>query len=302
MTQPIDDILSRIPAWAAASDVRVTPLGGGITNTNYRVDVGNESFVVRVGGANTELLGIDREHERAINQAAALVGVAPEVVDFLRPEGYLVTRFIHGRPIPPDEMRRPERIRQVAHALHTIHALPPIPGAFSPFRVVETYADLARAHQVDLPREYGPLLETAHTIERAFNRRPFTPRPCHNDLLNGNFLDDGQLRILDWEYGGMGDVFFDLANFSAHHAFADEHDQQLLAAYFGQTHPQELARLRLMKAMSDFREAMWAVLQIGISKLDFDFRDYAQQHFAKIQSRMADARWKDWLKEVTYAS
>src|SRR4030067_2163716 len=141
MPPPIDDILSRVPAWAAASDVRVTAGGGGITNINYRVDVGGEAFVVRVGGANTELLGIDREHERAINQAAAAVGVAPEVVNFLRPEGYLVTRFIHRRPLPADEMRRPERIRQVAHTLHTLHALPPIPGTFSPFRGGEIYSD-----------------------------------------------------------------------------------------------------------------------------------------------------------------
>jgi thiamine kinase-like enzyme len=263
--------------------------------------VGGESFVVRVGGANTELLGIDREHERAINQAAASVGVAPEVVDFLRPEGYLVTRFIRGRTVSPEEMGRPDRIRQVAETLRIIHGLPPIPGTFSPFRMVETYAELARAHQVVLPSEYGPLLDVAHHIEEAFHHQPFTPRPCHNDLLNGNFLDDGRLRILDWEYGGMGDIFFDLANFSAHHGFSDEPDRQLLAAYFGQVRTPDFARLRLMKVMSDFREAMWAVLQIGISKLDFDFRDYARQHFAKIQTRIADPRWNQWLKEVIHA-
>ncbi len=302
MAQPIDDIIARIPAWAKSPSVQVTPLGGGITNINYRVDVGGESFVVRVGGANTELLGINRDHERAINEAAAAAGVAPEVVDFLRPEGYLVTRFIQGRTVPPEEMGRPERIRQVAETLRVIHGLPPIPGTFSPFRVIETYADVARAHQVDVPPQYGPLLEVAHRIEEAFKRQPFTPRPCHNDLLNGNFLDDGRLRILDWEYGGMGDVFFDLANLSAHHGFADESDRLLLAAYFGQIRTPDFARLRLMKAMSDFREAMWAVLQIGISKLDFDFHDYARQHFAKIQSRMADPRWNQWLKEVIHAS
>jgi len=302
MTPPIDHIIARIPAWAQALEVRVTPLGGGITNTNYRVDVGGQSYVVRVGGANTDLLGINRENERAINQAAAAVGVAPEVVDFLRPEGYLVTRFIEGRPIPLEEMVRPERIRQVAETLRLVHGMPSIPGTFSPFRVVETYADLARGHGVDLPQEYAPLVDTAHAIEQAFNHQPFTPRPCHNDLLNGNFLDDGRLRILDWEYGGMGEVFFDLANFSAHHGFTDEPDRLLLSAYFGQIRTPDFARLRLMKAMSDFREAMWAVLQIGISKLDFDFRDYARLHLAKIQTRMADPRWNQWLREVIHAS
>ena len=43
-------------------------------------------------------------------------------------------------------------------------------------------------------------------------------RPCHNDLLNANFIDDGaRIRIVDWEYAGMGDPFFDLGNFSINH-------------------------------------------------------------------------------------
>ncbi len=48
---------------------------------------------------------------------------------------------------------------------------------------------------------------------------------CHNDLLNANFLDDGTLRILDWEYAGMGDAFFDLANFSRNHDFHETQDR-----------------------------------------------------------------------------
>ena len=38
--------------------------------------------------------------------------------------------------------------------------------------------------------------------------------PCHNDLLNANFIDDGaRIRIVDWEYAGMGDRWFDLGNY-----------------------------------------------------------------------------------------
>jgi len=71
--------------------------------------------------------------------------------------------------------------------------------------------------------------------------------PCHNDLLNGNFLrdDQGNVRILDREYAAMGDLYFDLAKFSACHDFSDGQIQELLAAYFGQVEPSAFARLKL---------------------------------------------------------
>ena len=108
--------------------------------------------------------------------------------------------------------------------------------------------------------------------------------PCHNDLLNANFLDDGSVRIVDWEYAGMGDRFFDLANFSVNHEFDVDDDRRLLRAYFDAEREGDLASLRLMRFMSDFREAMWGVLQSGISELDFDFKGYAARHFDRMEA------------------
>ena len=42
------------------------------------------------------------------------------------------------------------------------------------------------------------------------------------------------MRIVDWEYAGMGDRFFDLANFSINHELAATDNEELLAAYFGE--------------------------------------------------------------------
>ncbi|TMC67834.1 MAG: hypothetical protein E6J18_15285, partial [Chloroflexi bacterium] len=95
----------------------ITDLSGGITNRNYRVDVGGSSYVLRVGGKDTELLGIDRSTEHAASLRAAEVGVGPEVIDFLQPEGWLVTRFIQGRSVPPNEIRTPDGIQRVALVL-----------------------------------------------------------------------------------------------------------------------------------------------------------------------------------------
>src|SRR5207245_2168492 len=122
--------------------------------------------------------------------------------------------------------------------------------------------------------------------------------PCHNDLLNANFLDDGEIRIVDWEYAGMGDRFFDLANFSVNHEFNIEDDRRLLGAYFGEVREADLAALRLMRFMSDFREAMWGVLQGGISDLDFDFKGYAAKHFARMEATAAAPEFEKYLTVV----
>jgi thiamine kinase-like enzyme len=299
MPTSIDDTLQRIPQWHGRTDLKVSPLSGGITNHNYRVDVGGKSFVLRVGGANTELLGIDRRHERAANLAAAAAGLAPEILYFIEPEGHLLTRFIAGRPITPDEMRQPDTIREAAKILQRVHALPPIPGAFSPFRVVDEYRQLADARGVKhWPDDYAWLLERRRAVETAFARDPAFPVPCHDDLVNGNFLreaETGRVVVLDWEYAGMGDSYFDLANLAAQHRFGDEQDQLLLAAYFGEVTPRRLARFKLMKCMSDFREAMWGMLQSGISALDFDFRGYAATYFERLRAGFHDPRVDEWL-------
>src|SRR5919108_5870338 len=109
----VQEVIARVPMWQGANHINVTPLEGGITNQNFRVDVGGKSFHVRIPGENTELLGINREHEYKANLAAGELEIGPEVVYFIEPEGYLVTRFIEGHVIPPDELRQPKNIQRV---------------------------------------------------------------------------------------------------------------------------------------------------------------------------------------------
>ncbi len=299
MQDEIEAIVRRVPQWKDAPHIKIEFLGGGITNKNYRVEVAGQICVLRVPGKNTELLGISREVEYAASEAAAEQGVGPRVVYFLRPEGYLVTEFVPGRPMEEAEIRRPENIRQVVEALKKIHTMHAIPGTFSPFRIVESYAEIAARHNVPFPQNFDWLLARKDEIERAFLTEPFTPSPCHNDLLIGNFLwQEGKICILDWEYAGMGDIFFDLANFAINHNFNDQEDRLLLEAYFGQADGRRYARLKLMKMMSDFRESMWGLVQAGISSLDFDFLAYAEKHFQRMTRNMEDPRFAQWIKEV----
>jgi thiamine kinase-like enzyme len=301
----LDDELTRalqaVPELAGRG-LTFTPLSGGITNRNFLVDLAGttDRYVVRLAGNDTHLLGISREVEHAATVAAAGVGVGPEVTAFLRAEGYLVTRFIEGRPVDDEAVHRPETLRRVADSIRRIHGGPPIPGLFVPLRIVEAYGALAVARGVAIPAEFGSAQAIGRRIELSLLSDPIELCPCHNDLLNANFIDDGRrIRIVDWEYAGMGDPFFDLGNFSANHGLTPDEDAILLEAYDGAPAARDrLARILLMRIVSDFREAMWGVLQQGISVLDVDFVAYAGKHFDRLLAEASTPAFERALREA----
>jgi thiamine kinase-like enzyme len=281
----LEDAVERV--WPRR-DARVEVLGGGITNHNLKVEVDDERYVLRVAGKDTGLLGIDRGVELAATRAAAAAGIGPEVIAFVEPEGWLVTRFVEGVSPPMERMRESDMLTRVASAVRAFHAGPSIPGTFDSFRVVESYRATARERGGTVPADFDWAHGLAERIEA--KRSGHEPVPCHNDLLNANFLDDGErLCIVDWEYAGMGDRFFDLANFSINHELGESESAGLLDAYFGEVRDADVQSLALMRFMSDFREAMWGVVQNAVSELDFDFVPYATEHFERLR-RTAESK------------
>lgn len=293
--------MQKVPELAGRA-LTLTPLSGGITNRNFRVDASgtDERWVIRLAGNDTHLLGISREMEHAATVAAAGVGVGPEVTAFIRPEGYLVTRFIVGTPVSDEAVHRPDTLRRVGDSLRRIHDGPAIPGLFIPLRIVEAYRALALARGVSIPAAYDAAVAVGRRIEVACLASPLELRPCHNDLLNANFIDDGsRIRIIDWEYAGMGDPFFDLGNFSINHELTADEDALLVRAWLGRAPSRAaVSRVTLMRVVSDFREAMWGVLQQGISDLDVDFHAYAAHHFDRLLMNAAQPAFESALRAV----
>ncbi len=294
-------ITARIAALVGDHAGEAVPLSGGITNRNYKVPFGEHDFVVRVPGKDTSLLGIDRDAECEANKLAAEVGVAPPVVLMLENPQVIVTKFVEAEGMSEEDLRRPEAIRAVAAALRKVHdSGRKLASRFDSFEIVETYAETARQRGVTPPDEYAGALSRAREIKKALTDSEHKPVPCHNDLLAANFLNDGtRIHIVDWEYAGMGDRYFDLGNYAVNNELDEDRERALLEAYFGEpASARRYASLQLMRFMSDFREAMWGVVQTGISELDFDFEGYAAKHFGRLSEAGADPRFEEWLREA----
>ncbi len=275
-------------------------LSGGITNRNVKVRLGERDYVLRICGRDTEVLSIDRDTEVAATRAAHAAGVAPEVVRWLPELACLVTAFIPGRPMLPQELRDPQSLAQVAAALRAIHAGSPLGRSFPTFTLADEYAATVRERGGEPPADDLALArELSSRIGAALAGHE--PVPCHNDLLTANFIHDGdRVRIVDWEYAGMNDLFFDLGNLSVNNGLAEPDEARLLEAYLERPADEaEIASLRLMRLMSDVREGMWGVVQAVVSDLDFDYGAYAAEHFARLRESAADPRLEDWIRAAS---
>jgi thiamine kinase-like enzyme len=298
----LGEVVARLSALLGPRQGIVKALAGGITNRNFKVTFGGTDYVVRLPGKDTEKLGIDRYAECSANKRAAELGIAPKVAALIPDPQCLVTFFIDGRPAEADELRSPEGLAEVATSLRAFHdSGEQLSTDFDSFKVVERYAETAEQSGVELPEGYKPALKCARSIQRSLGSGgEHTPVPSHNDLLAGNFLHDGsRLQIVDWEYAGMGDRYFDLGNFAVNNELDEEAEARLLEAYFGEPPDSRRgATLRVMRYMSDFREAMWGVVQSGISELDFDFAGYARKHFDRLEQAADEPHFKKWIKEA----
>ena len=298
----LTEVVARLSAILGKREGAVVQLEGGITNRNFRVNFGGTDFVVRLPGKKTNALGIDRESERMATKAAAALGIAPRVAAMTEDPPCLVTWFVPGHRLSAEELREPELLDSVARDLRAFHdSGTELPTTFDTIELAESYARIAREHGIEPPAAYEEAHRRANAIRKAVARSlEHAPVPCHNDLLTANFiLDADRVQLIDWEYAGMGDRWFDLGNFAVNNELTDEHEERLLTTYFGEPpDSRRRATLKLFRFMSDLREAMWGVVQSALSELDFDFRGYATKHFDRLTAIAADPRFDTWLQEA----
>ena len=252
-------VLKRVPALANKTPTAITKLRGGLTNVIYKIDYAGESYIVRLFGAGTDLLGIDRERENTVSQAVAAAGVGPDVIAYLAKgsvaelhdfQGAAVIGFVAGKLLDGADAKHPEMLHRIAETLKRYHAAPGAEnvGTFSVFEIVKKYAKESVDRGVAVPTALGDALVLLDRIEKELH----TDEPlclCHNDLLAGNFINDGKtMRIIDWEYGARGDRFFDLGNLAVNLQMSEDQERALLHAYFGAAPPAHLRRLTLMRS------------------------------------------------------
>ena len=285
--------------------VRVSPIAAGLTNQNFRVEVDGRPFFVRLPGASTDLLAVDRANELHNTRAAAEAGVGPRVVGADPESGAFALEWIDGRTMSNAAFAASPARRRGS---------PRRSGGSTPARASATtstcsgfpryYLRVVDERGLRIPDGYREHLAAIPRIEAALAAHPLPTVPCHNDLLAENYLDDGtRLWIVDYEYSGNNDPTFELGNTAQELQFDAARQEELCAAYFGpERFAREgralLARMRLQMIMSDVGWTLWAAIQAAISTIDYDFWGWAEERWGRASAAIDGPDFEGWLAEA----
>jgi thiamine kinase-like enzyme len=294
----IDEVVAKIADWNG-KNVSFHALSGGLTNTNFKVEVNGVSYFVRVPGGSTELLAIDRNNEYHNTKAASEAGVAPQVLYHLPEYNVMVIEFLKGKTMSKDSLNEKGMPTRMAQAIKKLNQGPRFFSDFNMFRLTEYYLNLCKERSIRIPDGYLERMPAVNQIEMAMNTNSLPTVPCNNDLLAENYIDDGkQLWLIDYEYSGNNDPTFELGNTCQEMQFNDEQISEVCAAYFGKATPDMIARMKLNMIMSDVGWGLWAAIQANISTIDFDFWGWAIERWGRAEEKMDSAEFAVWLENV----
>jgi thiamine kinase-like enzyme len=294
---PLEEVLATVPELQDAQSVE--SLTGGLTNTNYKVTSPSGCYVVRISGKDTSLLAIDRENEVHNTIAAAETGVGAPFVAAVPEHDALVLGFLDGEVMDAEKLRRGDRLGAIASACRRLHEGRRFLHDFDMFEIQPRYLAIVRERGFRLPARYESFEPQIRELERAMRLRAEQTVPCNNDLLAENFIDvGGEMRLIDYEYSGNNEPSFELGNVWSESNLSLEQLEELVAAYWGGSLRNKVARARLWGLMAKYGWTLWGSIQDGISDLDFDFWGWAMEKYERAVEELDGPQFERLLADV----
>jgi len=272
------------PEWLERP-VKISVLKGGITNVLYLVEDQGKYYKVRIPGKKTELF-LDRDSEVENIRALEPTGVISRLIKYDRATKITIFEYIPGRAAHQEDFMDPEIRKKAVESMKKIHTSNiKLCTEFDVFKEIDRYLKLARRHGDYMLGDYPieRFLKVTETIKNEVGKDRSTLVASHNDTLPENFIvaDDGKVYIIDWEYAGMNDRPFDIANFlvETSGALTQSDEEHVLELYFGKDKEKKRRKVDFYKFLSDFCWSLWAATQYHVSDLDFDFDKYGRFRF-----------------------
>ncbi|MCL2541459.1 MAG: phosphotransferase [Nocardioidaceae bacterium] len=231
--------------------------------------------VRRVGPAR----GVDLDDEGPATVAAAALGVGPAVVEWRPEDRLLAVEHVTGRMVTRSDLLQPEPLARLCTALRRLHAAP------EPFgQDLDLFAE-ARRH----PALVGDRLLAE--LESALGAHPEGSAPCHNDVVPGNFLDDGErIWLVDFEYAGNIAPSAELACLVVGAELGTADIPTIAAAYDGEATPLRVARIALWRVV---QLVLWSEWARAVAS-----KSWADRLSAARDEAVADPALRSWLDEV----
>jgi thiamine kinase-like enzyme len=276
----------------------VSELSGGLTNRNIYVEAATGKYVARISSNESDYLAIDRESEFENSKIAAGCGIGAPVFDFLPGKGLLVIGFLPGRTFSAVEVN--QNLNRVAQSCQKLHSANPFVREFNMFKIQRNYLQIVVEKGFRIPSDYQELTNQIGKLEEVLKQNAQPLVPCNNDLLPGNFIDDGEkIWLIDYEYSGNNDRCFELGNIWSEAMLPLDSLKELVHYYFQADRPEQFARAWLYAVFAKYSWTLWASIQESISAIDFDFWSWGLQKYEDSRLLFASPLYKEMIEQAT---
>jgi thiamine kinase-like enzyme len=275
----LNRLLDEFPA-VAGRPRQLQDLSGGLTNRNVKVIIPVAVYVARCVDTGRNFLGIDRDEEYYNTKAAEQAGVGAPVIDYRPDLGILLLGYLNGKTLSNDDFQRPGVVAKVAAGCRALHEGPRFRGRFDMFERQPRYLKTVRDNGFKIPFDYLDHADTFALIERALTATDQTTVPCNNDLLAGNFIEDGErVWIIDYEYSGNNDPCFELGNIWSECGLSTDQLDELVTTYYRRRLRHKIARAHLQGIVAKYGWTLWGCIQSASSALEFDYWGWAMERY-----------------------
>lgn len=241
----------------------------GLTNQSWRVQGAGHDVIVRISTADEHALQLNRVSEAHILDVVQHAGIGAKVIRCDPTARVLITQTLPGHEWTEAQACDANNIVRLATLLRRLHALPVDRDVQSIglFASLHGYWSELTANSIEF-NDDSTQRERALRIAQASDA-VLSRCLCHTDLHHFNIIDNGErLWIVDWEYAGSGDAYFDLASVCCWHDYDVELQRALLNAYLGASDDRQLLRLQELCWLFDYIKALWfAVREVSLPHL-----------------------------------
>ena len=266
-------------------------LFGGLAHVTYAVSTdAGDRFVVKFLTQEMDDFGlmIPIGDLIANTVAAGASGVGARVVQSLPAIPALVLEYIDGRTLDTPDLARPDYIPRIGRAIRDLHLkAPPMRNTTVIWKFLDDYLALIDKHALACPPGIRDWLPTVRRIQAALALSALPAVPSNNDLLAKNIMDDGRIRIIDYDFSGMNDPMFDVGDLAMEGDYDPDQIRAACTAYFGAHDPVQYARASLFGIAAQYT---WSLLFVGMDAL---LTDSPAEGFDYWQE--ASSRW-DWTR------
>ncbi len=211
------------------------PLTGGVTNVTYELTAkSGKKYALRIPGKGTNAY-INRTDEMHNIATINSLGIMPHVTCADTKTGVLIMDYLdNSQPCTIEDVHNAKSLQRICRTLYMVHTSE---KEFShEFDIVKNQ-EMYREHLASLGGESPEALKQEEKrmdtwMSYLFLNYPKKLVTCHIDPKLNNFLKKGmQVYLIDWEYSGMADIYFELANFSLTNNLTVDEEKIFIEAY-----------------------------------------------------------------------